>query len=698
MAKNLYIVANEAQSGKSLVTLGIMDMLIRHGLNVGFFRPIINAIDPERPDKDLRLIRERYNIEVPYRDCYGFTLQEVKEMASRDLDGDLLAGILQRYQVLADQFDFVLCEGSDFEEMSSIFEFDINAEIANHLSSPVLLVFNGHKKDTKEIASSIQLIYELFEEKRSDVLATIINRVTSESNDDLIRGVAERIGKAGHLIATLPETAILGQASIGEIAAQLNAEVLFGEDKLNRLVAGYTVAAMKLPHFLDRYEEGDLVVTPGDRSDIIIGCLGALHSQTFPRIAGLILTVGYQPEDSILRLIDGLNPSIPIMKVAGNTFEIAVQLKSVGAAITPQDERKIHAALQLFEENVDCDALLQKITEKRESVVTPMLFEYKLIQRAKKHKKHIVLPEGIEPRILKAADILCRRGAVDLTLLGNEKSIRNLMTKHALTLKGAKIIDPTNSEYLEDFVQTYYELRKHKGITLDSARDVMPDVSYFGTMMVYKGMADGMVSGSIHTTAHTIRPSFEFIKTKENVSTVSSVFFMCLPDKVLVYGDCAIVPSPTVEQLAEIAVSSGETAQAFHIVPRIALLSYSTGDSGSGEEVEKVRAATALAKSKAPKLLIEGPIQYDAAVDPSVAKTKMPNSEVAGKATVYIFPDLNTGNNTYKAVQRSAGAVAIGPVLQGLKKPVNDLSRGCTVADIVNTVAITAIQAQALDS
>ncbi|MDF1662318.1 MAG: phosphate acetyltransferase [Planctomycetota bacterium] len=698
MAKNLYIVANEAQSGKSLVTLGVMDMLTRHGLNVGFFRPIINDVDPEQPDKDLLLIRTRYNIEVPYRDCYGFTLQEVKEMASRDLDGELLAGILQRYQALADQFDFILCEGSDFQEMSSIFEFDINAEIANHLSSPVLLVFNGHNKTTKEIASSIQLIYELFEDKRSNVVATIINRVTSESSDELKQGVAERVEKAGQLIFTLPETAILRQASIGEIAAQLNAEVLFGQDKLNRLVAGYTVAAMKLPHFLDRYEEGDLVITPGDRSDIIIGCLGALQSHTFPRIAGLVLTVGYHPEESILRLIQGLNPSIPIMTVPDNTFETAVKLKSVGAAITPQDKRKIHAALQLFEENVDSETLFQTVTEKRASVITPMLFEYKLIQRAKGHKKHIVLPEGIEPRILKAAEILCRRGAVDLTLLGSEDRISKLMTKHALTLKGVKIIDPANSEYLEDFIETYYELRKHKGITMDNARDVMPDVSYFGTMMVYKGMADGMVSGSIHTTAHTIRPSFEFIKTKANVATVSSVFFMCLPDKVLVYGDCAIVPSPTVEQLAEIAVSSGETAQAFNIEPRIALLSYSTGDSGSGEEVEKVRAATALAKRKAPHLLIEGPIQYDAAVDPSVAKTKMPNSEVAGKATVYIFPDLNTGNNTYKAVQRSAGAVAIGPVLQGLRKPVNDLSRGCTVADIVNTVAITAIQAQALDS
>jgi phosphate acetyltransferase len=698
MANNLYIIANEAQSGKSLVTLGIMDMLTRHGLKVCFFRPIINDHDPASPDKDLLLIRERYKIEVPYRDCYGYTLDEVKELSSRNRDDEMLTGILERYQRLSERFDFVLCEGSDFEEMSSIFEFDINAEIANHLSSSVLLVFNGHRKSVEEIVSSLQLISELFEEKTSNILATVINRVAPNTSAELIVEIRKRLENPDELIYALPENEILGQPTIAEIADHLQAQVLYGHEKLNQLTTGYTVAAMQLPHFLGQFSEGQLIVTPGDRSDIIIGSLASLSAQSLPRIAGLVLTVGYQPEDSICQLIEGMGTHVPILKVNENTFETAVKLDSVTAAITPGDRRKISAALELFEKNIDIETLYETIVESQSNIVTPMLFEYTLIQRAKTIKQRIVLPEGIELRILKAAEILCRRQAVELILLGDEAVIKKLISKHGLKLPGVQIINPLHSEHLDDFVQTYYELRKHRGVTLDSARDIIPDVSYFGTMMVYKDLADGMVSGSIHTTAHTIRPAFEFIKTKPGVATVSSVFFMCLPDRVLVYGDCAIVPRPNVEQLAEIAISSGRTASAFNIDPKIALLSYSTGSSGTGEEVEKVRSAALLAQEKAPDLLIEGPIQYDAAIDASVAKTKMPDSDVAGQATVFIFPDLNTGNNTYKAVQRSAGAVAIGPVLQGLKKPVNDLSRGCTVADIVNTVAITAIQAQAIDS
>ena len=268
----------------------------------------------------------------------------------------------------------------------------------------------------------------------------------------------------------------------------------------------------------------------------------------------------------------------------------------------------------------------------------------------------------------------------------------------AIDIAATRIVNPATSDCIDDYAQTYYLLRKHKGITEDIARDVMGDVSYFGTMMVYKGHADGMVSGAAHTTAHTIRPAFEFIRTRPGCSIVSSVFFMCLEDRVLAYGDCAVNPNPTAQQLADIAISSATTALMFGIEPRVAMLSYSTGESGTGEDVDRVREATRIARKQAPELLIEGPIQYDAAVDASVAKTKMANSQVAGRATVFIFPDLNTGNNTYKAVQRTAGAIAVGPVMQGLNKPVNDLSRGCTVTDIVNTVAITAIQAQNIGS
>jgi len=322
------------------------------------------------------------------------------------------------------------------------------------------------------------------------------------------------------------------------------------------------------------------------------------------------------------------------------------------------------------------------------------MFEYEIIQRAKSDRKHIVLPEGTEDRILRAAEILRMRSVVDITLLGNEQEIRQKSAALGISLEGLNIVDTLTSPLRQKYADAYFELRKHKGISPQMAFDTIADVSYFGTMMVYMGEADGMVSGAVHTTQHTIRPSFETIKTKPGCSIVSSVFLMCLADHVVVFGDCAVNPDPNPEQLADIAISSAETARVFGVDPLIAMLSYSTGESGKGAEVDKVREATKIVKARRPDLKIEGPIQYDAAVDAGVAKTKLPGSDVAGHATVFIFPDLNTGNNTYKAVQRSANAVAVGPVLQGLNKPVNDLSRGCTVTDIVNTVAITAIQAQ----
>jgi phosphate acetyltransferase len=373
-----------------------------------------------------------------------------------------------------------------------------------------------------------------------------------------------------------------------------------------------------------------------------------------------------------------------------------MNLNSVGAVLTPDNDRKMATALGVFETHVDLKELGDRISGTPSTWVTPIMFEYDLIERARTSRQHIVLPEGTEERILKASEILTRRNVVDLTLLGNEEEVRERIASLGLGLEGIPVVDPTRSEQRKEYAQVYWEMRKHKAIHMDQAWDAMGDISYFGTMMVQQGAADGMVSGAAHTTQHTIRPALEIIRTQPGHSIVSSVFLMCFEDRVLAYGDCAINPDPNPEQLADIAISSAETAQKFGIEPRVAMLSYSTGASGKGEDVEKVREATLIARKRRPDLKIEGPIQYDAAVDAGVARTKMPESEVAGRATVFIFPDLNTGNNTYKAVQRSAGAVAVGPVLQGLNKPVNDLSRGCTVTDIVNTVAITAIQAQSM--
>ena len=464
---------------------------------------------------------------------------------------------------------------------------------------------------------------------------------------------------------------------------------------LDREVAHYKVAAMELAHFLDHLEEGSLVITPGDRSDIIIGILIADAATSYPGVAGVILTGGFKPVPQVLRLFEGLKRSpVPILCVKADTFATATMVNSLPAVIAPENQRKIAGALGVFESNIDLNRLERRIAIMRSSRVTPLMFQHDLLSRARSKRQHIVLPEGTEERILRAAEIMRLRDVVDITLLGNLGEVKEKITALGLSLGDVKIIDPATSELREDFGQTYFELRKHKGISRQMALDAMADVSYFGTMMVHRGIADGMVSGAVHTTQHTIRPALEFIRTRPGCSIVSSVFFMCLPDRVLVYGDCAINPDPNAEQLAHIAISSAETAQSFGIEPRVAMLSYSTGESGKGADVDKVKEATRIAKQLRPDLKLEGPIQYDAAVDPEVAKVKLPGSEVAGHATVFIFPDLNAGNNAYKAVQRAANAVAIGPVLQGLNKPVNDLSRGALVTDIVNTIAITAIQAQ----
>ncbi|MFN2222548.1 MAG: phosphate acetyltransferase, partial [Candidatus Promineifilaceae bacterium] len=437
-------------------------------------------------------------------------------------------------------------------------------------------------------------------------------------------------------------------------------------------------------------------ITPGDRSDVILSALQAHQSKNYPQLAGILLTGGLKPPDTVDRLLTGLADVVPIISVTEDTYQTATRIGHVRSYISADAHAKIRLSLRLFARHVDTVALEKQLINLPDQSITPRMFIYNLVQRAKADKKHIVLPEGNDERILKASASLRRHDVVDITLLGDPKEVKHMIYTLGLTreLGDVPIINPVDSPNYEEYAKTLVELRKHKGMNMDMALDQMADVSYFGTMMVYKGVADGMVSGATHTTQHTIRPSLQFIKTKPGFTIVSSVFFMALSDKVLVYGDCAVNPNPNAEQLAEIAITSAETAEKFGIAPRVAMLSYSSGASGEGEDVEKVRQATQLTRARRPDLLIEGPIQYDAAVALDVAALKMPGSQVAGKATVFIFPDLNTGNNTYKAVQRETGAIAIGPVLQGLNKPVNDLSRGCTVDDVINTVAITAVQAQ----
>ena len=695
MANSLYIAAVAPGSGKSVVALGIMEMLSRRIRRLGYFRPVVPSA--EEPDNNIRLIKARYHLDLDYEDMYACAHGDARNLVAEGRIKTLFQNILNKYKALEGRCKFVLCEGTDFAGVGSAFEFEFNAEVANNLGSAILVLVNGRGKSPDETVDAAQVARESFEDKGCTVAATIINRVETNQVVD-VKEQIKKMGLETEPIYVLPEEPSLGKPTVGEVARSLDAQILQGEPKgLNRDIHDLKVAAMHLPHFLERIEDGDLIITPGDRADVILASLATTVSDTSPNISGLLLTGGLMPEDPVQRLIQGFKKYSPISVtcVATDTYTTAMNASVVRPALTPENDRKIATALGVFESHVDTRQLEERIKVVRSNRVTPIMFEYELIERAKADRRRIVLPEGAEERILRAGEILLRRGVADLILLGNPDEIENKIGSLGLHLEGIEIVDPQTSEHRRDFTRIYYDLRKHKGISEKMAGDTISDVNFFGTLMVHKDLADGMVSGSIHTTGETILPALQIIRTRPGFSVVSSVFLMCLADRVLVYGDCAVNPDPNAEQLAEIAISSAETAGIYGIDPRIAMCSYSTGESGKGAEVDKVRQATRIARERRPDLKIEGPIQYDAAVDAGVARTKMPKSEVAGKATVFIFPDLNTGNNLYKAVQRSANAVAIGPILQGLKKPVNDLSRGCTIADIVNTVAITAIQAQA---
>ncbi len=696
MSKNLYITALEPKSGISLVALGVMEFLVRNLGRVAVFRPIVNMKhDEDGQDDIIHLISTYYNLDIPYRQMYAYTFEEARTLVADKQYDKLLEGVLERYNALENEYDFVLCLGTDFESDSSAFEFELNVEIANNLGCPVLMIANAHEGSIEGVVKSCRFAIESFEEKGSNILSIIVNRTPAPLQQEMLQALREKLQQKIEHIYSIPFEETLDRPTMAEIVKALDAKIIYGKEQLNRPVSRFVIAAMNLRNLLPRLADDNLIITSIDRIDIILGMLAAYRSSNMPNIGGIVLT-GYLKPDKILRnLLKGMDDLVPIIKVESDTFTTAVQIKAIHNTITPNSVLKIASGLGLFESHVGTSELRKKIVGYSMLVMTPKMFEFGLIKRAREHKQTIVLPEGEDERILRAAEILMHRDVVEIVLLGNVQTIKSKIVTLGLALSGVEIIDPVKSDFFDDYAETYFELRKHKGITPDNARDVMSAVNYFGTMMVYKGHADGMVSGAAHSTLNTVRPSLEFVKTKPGSTIMSSVFFMCLEDRVLAYGDCAVNPRPSAEQLAEIAIESSRTAVLFGINPFVAMLSYSSGSSGIGEEVDKVKKATQIAHRLAPELLLEGPIQYDAAVDPTVAATKMPDSKVAGRATVFIFPDLNTGNNTYKAVQRSAGAVAIGPIMQGLNNPVNDLSRGCVVTDIVNTVAITAIQAQA---
>ena len=684
MPTAIYVASPEGDTGKSTIALGILHRLAATVAKVGVFRPI-TRLDEER-DYILELLLAHTTAGLTYEECVGVGYQQLHE----DPDG-AIADIVDSYHHVADQCDAVLIVGSDYTDVATPSELSMNGRIAVNLGAPVVLAVKARGRTPEQVAQVVELCLAELAAQHAHTAAVVANRCDPAQ----MTAVADALKRFEPQTYVLPEEPLLVAPSVAELQSAVEGTVLRGEPALlTREVMDVLVAGMTAEHVLERLTEGVAVITPGDRSDVVLAVVSAHAAEGFPSLSCVILNGGLELHPSISSLVSGLGLRLPIITTRFGTFETASRVASARGRVTASSQRKIDTAIALMDTHVDLADLLARLAIPIPSVVTPQMFTYRLLDRARSDRMRIVLPEGEDDRILKAAGRLLQRGVADLTIVGEELQVRSRAAELGVNLSAAAVLNPRTSELCDKFAEQYAELRKNKGVTVEQAREIIHDVSYFGTMLVHNDMVDGMVSGAAHTTAHTVRPAFEIIKTLPDVSTVSSIFLMCLADRVLAYGDCAIVPDPTAEQLADIAISSARTAAQFGIDPRVAMLSYSTGTSGTGADVDKVRAATELVRTREPDLLVEGPIQYDAAVEPSVAATKMPGSKVAGQATVLIFPDLNTGNNTYKAVQRSAGAIAIGPVLQGLNKPVNDLSRGALVEDIVNTVAITAIQAQ----
>lgn len=723
MVASLYLLSAEGRTGKSAVALGVLDALLVDAPRVGVFRPLIRS-RVER-DRVLELLRSRATADAPYEACIGATYEE-----AHDDPEAALARIVANYHGLKARCDAVLVVGSDFTDVAVPTELTANARIAVNLGTPVLLVVGGRAHDGPETlgqsvartAEEIGQVAELAASELRAAHATVLAAIVNRSDPAALTRIAAEVSAALPVdtpVWAVPEEVSLVAPTVSAVLEAVEGELLDfsapsagtepaagstpstsvdSTEVLGREVRQIVIAGMSMEHVLPRLIEGSVVVVAADRAETLLAVVMAHEAPTFPSLAAIVLNGDFALSPDVERLLSGIASPLPLIRTALGTFDTAQRMMHARGLLSADAPGRLDSAIGLFREHVDAALLRERLQQhwnirlRDGGVRTPVMFAYELFERAAAVDAHIVLPESEDDRILRAASTLLARGAARLTVLGEPGEVRARAARLGLVLDGARIVDPATSELRERFVAELVRLREHKGLTVEAAEDQVSDATVFGTMMVQLGLADGMVSGAAHTTAHTIRPALQVIRTRPGVSVVSSVFFMALADRVLVYGDCAVNPDPSAEELADIAVSSAETAAQFGVEPRVAMLSYSTGESGSGADVEKVRRATALARSARPDLPIEGPMQYDAAADPAVAAAKLPGSQVAGRATVFIFPDLNTGNNTYKAVQRSAGAVAVGPVLQGLNHPVNDLSRGATVDDIVNTVLITAIQ------
>lgn len=679
--------------GLTSISLGLVGALERSGLKVGFFKPIAQPHQGDLgPERSSELIARTHGLHSPK----PLALTHVEHMLGDGQLDELLEEIISLYHQAAAGKDVVIVEGMVPTRQAS-YAARVNFHLAKSLDAEVILVSAPEQESLGELSDRVEIQAQLFGgPKDPKVLGLILNKVRSE---DGLEAYANRLKELSpllksddfRLLGCIPWQDELNAPRTRDIADLLGARVLNAGDYEQRRMLKIVLCARAVANTVQLLKPGTLVVTPGDRDDIILAAsLAAMNGMP---LAGLLLCSDFAPDPRIMELCRGaLHSGLPVMTVSTGSYDTATSLNLLNKEIPVDDKERAEKVADFVASHIDHEWLFTRCGTPRELRMSPPAFRYQLVQRAKAANRRIVLPEGSEPRTVKAAAICQARGIARCVLLAKPDEVYAVARAQGIELpEGLEILDPDLIR--ERYVGPMVELRKGKGLNAPMAAAQLEDTVVLGTMMLALDEVDGLVSGAIHTTANTIRPALQLIKTAPGYKLVSSIFFMLLPDQVVVYGDCAVNPDPTAAELAEIALQSAASASAFGIPPRVAMLSYSTGDSGTGEEVEKVREATRLARQQAPELLLDGPLQYDAAAIESVGRQKAPGSPVAGRATVFVFPDLNTGNTTYKAVQRSADCVSVGPMLQGLRKPVNDLSRGALVDDIVYTIALTAIQA-----
>lgn len=686
MSKSVFITTTDSYSGKSIVSLGIMQMILQKTTKVAYYRPIIDDPQNEKKDNHIATIVDYFDLDMNYEEAYAFNRKQVIELVNNGKIDEVLDKIIKQYRELEEKYDFVLIEGTDFFTEASSFDMDLNTSIANCIGTQIILILNAEGKKQDEIISHFWQEVNPFLQGKSELLAVVINKADLNPFD-LNDAIKESIKIANLNIFSIPPDPVLALPTVLEIKEALHAKMMFkGEiENMNLVPQRIMVGGMFLQNFIKHIDNNSLALIPGDRADLLVGTLLANRSKNYPKVAGIILTGGLTPERSVVKLIEGIQNLVPIMTTKLTSFQAASIVAAIKSKIQPESVGKIRTSIHLFDLYIDKKKIESKLFNTKVNELTPKMFQYNLQQEAKSAQRHIVLPEGNDERIIKAASQIAREKVAYLTVLGVEDDVMRIVNRLGIYWSDdrIRIINPKTYKKLDEFTNTLFEQRKDKGMHYAKAQDLMQDPTYFGTMMVYKGLADGMVSGADHSTSHTIRPAFQIIKAKTGFKTISSVFFLIQKHRVVIYGDCAIVPKPNAEQLAEIAISSANTASDFGINPRVMMLS---SCEQTEENTENVNLAIQIIKKRNPNFEIEGPMLYEKAI-----------SEKNTGANVFVFSDLKTGYDTFNELQKNSNFVTIGPVIQGLKKPVNDLPREAKVEDIYNTIIITAIQAEQTD-